>query len=371
MKWCLETFEQLKEGQGYSSMTYLSFDAVADYEIINESPLLLKGYNESANMYQLHYQAESAEQLKKALSPLDFTYMLPFVPEKWQKPLEACHLEVFAHYLEYHLQALPEESIAYDRTASRLEELSDLSHACQYHSRGFLGVSQLWLQGWIDGSHGALRHAKSHDIIVAYDKEHITGFIAVAVHDEKLWICRLAVKPEYHRQGWGTLLMKQALSYGNQQGAKSAYLMADQLNIAGRKLYENFGFVASEEYQIDMFHQHPELVLDHYLGKAVQVKMDRPMGSKHPKFEMIYPINYGFLPYTLSGDGDEIDAYVLGPQKPLELFSGKVIAIVKRKDDDEEKLVVADRMYEKTFIEKQIAFTEQYYNSQIIMEKKI
>ena len=48
-----------------------------------------------------------------------------------------------------------------------------------------------------------------------------------------------------------------------------------------------------------------------YLGKEVDVKMDRPMGSKHPKWGFVYPVNYGYIPNTISGDGEELDAYVL------------------------------------------------------------
>ncbi len=49
-----------------------------------------------------------------------------------------------------------------------------------------------------------------------------------------------------------------------------------------------------------------------YLGKKIKVKMDRPLGSKHPKYDLIYPINYGYIEGTESGDAEEIDAYVLG-----------------------------------------------------------
>lgn len=59
-----------------------------------------------------------------------------------------------------------------------------------------------------------------------------------------------------------------------------------------------------------------------YLGKEVTVVMDRPMGSKHPKWGFIYPVNYGMIPNTVSGDGEELDAYVLGEHDPLETFTG-------------------------------------------------
>ena len=62
-----------------------------------------------------------------------------------------------------------------------------------------------------------------------------------------------------------------------------------------------------------------------YLGEIVEVKIDRVMGSKHPKHGFIYPVNYGYIPNTISGDGEELDAYVLGVFEAVENFKGKVI----------------------------------------------
>ena len=67
-----------------------------------------------------------------------------------------------------------------------------------------------------------------------------------------------------------------------------------------------------------------------YLNKIVTIKIDRPMVSKHPKHGFIYPVNYGYVPNTVSGDGEELDSYVLGINEPLETFTGKCIAIIHR-----------------------------------------
>ena len=104
-----------------------------------------------------------------------------------------------------------------------------------------------------------------------------------------------------------------------------------------------------------------------FLGKIVNVKMDRPLGSKHPKHGFVYTVNYGFIPNTISGDGEELDAYVLGEHKPLENFEGKVIAIVHRTDDDDDKLiVVADgKNYTDEQIEALVEFQEQWFKHEI------
>lgn len=77
-----------------------------------------------------------------------------------------------------------------------------------------------------------------------------------------------------------------------------------------------------------------------YLEKTLEVKIDRPFGSKHPKHGFIYPVNYGYVPNTISGDGEELDCYVLGVFEPLETFRGKCIAIIHRLDDNDDKLII-------------------------------
>ena len=57
---------------------------------------------------------------------------------------------------------------------------------------------------------------------------------------------------------------------------------------------------------------------EQYLGQTITAKIDRPFGSKHPKHGFIYPLNYGFIPGTVSGDGEELDCYVLGVFEPVE-----------------------------------------------------
>ena len=106
-----------------------------------------------------------------------------------------------------------------------------------------------------------------------------------------------------------------------------------------------------------------------YLGTKVTVVMDREMGSRHPKHGFIYPVNYGYLPHTLSGDGEEIDAYVIGVFEPVPKFEGYVVAIIKRHNDNEDKLVVCDDMsrYSSSQIEALVEFQERFFDSEIIM----
>ena len=106
------------------------------------------------------------------------------------------------------------------------------------------------------------------------------------------------------------------------------------------------------------------------VGTTVTVTVDRPLGSYHPEYkDMYYPINYGYIEGVMAPDGEEQDAYILGVNEPVGKFTGKIIAIVYRKDDIEEKwVVVPDGVtFSKEEIRRQIHFQEQYFDSKIVM----
>jgi inorganic pyrophosphatase len=77
-----------------------------------------------------------------------------------------------------------------------------------------------------------------------------------------------------------------------------------------------------------------------YLHKTVTVQVDRPLGSRHPRHGFLYPLNYGFVPGTLSPDGAELDAYVLGVFEPCADFTGECLAVMHRTNDADDKLIV-------------------------------
>ena len=104
------------------------------------------------------------------------------------------------------------------------------------------------------------------------------------------------------------------------------------------------------------------------IGSIVRVVVDRPIGTFHPNHkDIFYSVNYGYIPDVLAPDGEEQDAYILGINIPVREFVGKVIAIIHRFDDVEEKWVVApeNSSYTKDEIMKQVAFQEQYFRTEI------
>ena len=111
---------------------------------------------------------------------------------------------------------------------------------------------------------------------------------------------------------------------------------------------------------------------EEYLGKIVKVTMDKPIGYIQPNYGYAYPVNYGYIEGTISGDGEELDAYVLGKDKPLATFTGRVIAIIHRTNDNDDKLiVVADgKNYTDEQIRQLTHFQEQWFESVIIRQQK-
>ncbi len=104
-----------------------------------------------------------------------------------------------------------------------------------------------------------------------------------------------------------------------------------------------------------------------FIGQEVTVHIDRPAGSRHPKWDFVYPLNYGYVPGVFGGDGEELDAYVLGVIAPLTVFTGVCTAVLHRLNDDDDKLILtpAGQTYTDNQIRALVDFQERYFQSEI------
>ncbi len=107
---------------------------------------------------------------------------------------------------------------------------------------------------------------------------------------------------------------------------------------------------------------------NNYIGQQVTVMIDRPLGSRHPEHDFVYEANYGYIPNTKSGDGEELDVYVLGIHEPLKEFKGTCIAIIHRLNDDDDKLVVIpeDASLTNEEIQRAVHFQEQWFDHEVL-----
>lgn len=106
-----------------------------------------------------------------------------------------------------------------------------------------------------------------------------------------------------------------------------------------------------------------------FIGKEVGIMIDRPIHSKHPKHGFIYEVNYGYVPDTKASDGEEVDAYLLGVNEPVETYKGKCVAVIHRINDDDDKLVVIPHSVDNISdddIRKMTNFQEQFFKSEIV-----
>lgn len=114
-----------------------------------------------------------------------------------------------------------------------------------------------------------------------------------------------------------------------------------------------------------------KIIINAIYWKTTEVKADRAMGSKHTKHGFLYQINYGYVPDTISGDGAELDCYVLGVFEPIDTFKGKCIAVIHRTNDNDDKLVIVPegKEYSNDTIIALTEFQERFFESIIINEK--
>lgn len=112
-----------------------------------------------------------------------------------------------------------------------------------------------------------------------------------------------------------------------------------------------------------------EKLIRSWLGKTVTVTVDRPIGFHHVTkgIHLDYTINYGFLPGVIGGDGEDQDVYILGISEPLETFTGRIIGVVRRKDDNEDKFIAAPEglTFTAEQMKQEIFFVEKYFDSTV------
>ena len=111
-----------------------------------------------------------------------------------------------------------------------------------------------------------------------------------------------------------------------------------------------------------------------YLGRLVRIEIDRPIRYVHHKENsdrvLVYPINYGYIPNVLGGDGEELDVFLLGVGEPVRTYRGRIVGIVLRADDMEDKLIMAPEGMTPTVAEmtESVHFQEKYYDSRVVAE---
>lgn len=119
----------------------------------------------------------------------------------------------------------------------------------------------------------------------------------------------------------------------------------------------------------DVTYKERKRLVRSFLGKIVEIEIDRPIGYIHKKekYELHYPINYGYIPNVYGGDGEELDVYLIGVDKPVKTYRAKIIGVVHRHNDVEDKLVACpiSAKFDQARIQRDVEFQEKYYESHV------
>ena len=249
--------------------------------------------------------------------------------------------------------------------ASRLAEILVFSKRTHYRS---IFQNDEFSFGELQVLPAALNCAADPEVLLGY-YVYDDGFVKGLIHLQEDEIAELYIDPFFEHMGIGSAL----ISFAHERILHPSLWVLEGNNQAIR-FYQSKGFTftgerqfvpGTDKYEARMRHTAP---VQDVIGKIVRVTVDRPLWSRHPKYpDLIYPVNYGYVEGVPGGDGEDQDVYILGIDKPLTEFTGKVIAIVHREDDNEEKWAAApeNMTYSAEEISRQIAFQEKYFKSYI------
>ncbi|MDF2542583.1 MAG: hypothetical protein K0S47_2301 [Herbinix sp.] len=264
----IEDFNRLKEGAKcflYHSFEYVDYDDVKDYKILQEDEKLILLYSViPKNGYKkIYWAANGVKELGQAIASLGKNIVFTFIPLDFRNDLIQQGFTDYAMFREYWIEDI--NSIEGDGDYKFLkeeesEQAAKVTQSCRLQSRGFLGEQESFFREWISNQEpGAVNcGCKNCCVLIHKIEQKIVGVACVAVYgqDSKkgpvLWLREIAVMPEYQGKGLGRKLIRQAIQYGKENGAKRAFLMADDCNHNAIRLYESIGFVPNDDIEINM-----------------------------------------------------------------------------------------------------------------------
>ena len=207
----------------------------------------------------------------------------------------------------------------------------------------------------------------------------LLGHVIWQPHDSESFELGWILGREHWGQGYATEITEALLAKAKAEGLDIVIQCTPEQKAAARIAEKHGFFFLGVENGLEVHRfvhktragglndRQREELIQAMLGKTVHVIVDRPMGYVHVKSGITfrYPINYGYIPGLLAGDGDEQDVYILGVDEPVEEFTGRIIGVVRRKDDNEDKLVAAPEgvLFHQGQIAEAVHFVEQYFDS--------
>jgi len=217
---------------------------------------------------------------------------------------------------------------------------------------------------------------ESTEVLLLIDGNELLSFCTYAeqddVQDPSLtpWVGFVYTFPEYRGKRRIGKLLEYAYAHAKRDGLEHIYISTGETGLYEKYGYEFWKVMSDVNGEDSRIYRTDIIAIDYsaILGTMVKGTIDRPMGSSHPRHpEMIYPINYGYVDGVFSGDGAEQDVYVFGTDQPIERFSGKVVGVYHRLNDNEDKWIVSlngESLCAEAIL-KAISFQEQYFMGEL------
>jgi GNAT superfamily N-acetyltransferase len=231
-------------------------------------------------------------------------------------------------------------------------------------------------------SYYAEQEQGARKVVIAEIDGEIAGYVTLLPHArggvfkerETPEICDFVVFEKFQRQGVGTELMNrieaEAVKLSNTVclgvGLHSGYGAAQRLYIKRGYIPDGSGvwYGHSPARQYGTVENSDDLVL--YMSKTLtteqgafwtaidtlisksQIVIDRPKGTRHPRFDFTYPLDYGYLKDTSAMDGGGIDVWRGSFLESICDAVACTVDLLKR--DSEIKLLIGCNAEEKAVI---------------------
>ncbi len=254
----------------YNSFEYLEYANVKEYRVLQPEDgniIAIRGYDSEIGMEEIYWAADSAESLIEAVRRSCSTVLVTFIPPEWKAALEKNGFQEYGVLREYWINDIYELKLDGFGDYRILCEAdfaaaADVTMKCRWQSREFHGESGDWFRQWACGADPNAAECRNCCVLVHKEGLKTAGIACVATYGHEsndgavVWIRELAVAPEYQGKGIGKRLLLQSLKYGMDNGAKRAFLMADDLNDTAKALYTKVGFTPSAiDVQIDLIYR--------------------------------------------------------------------------------------------------------------------
>ncbi len=270
----LDEFKILKRRASqykYNSFEYLEYANVKEYCTMQPGDgniIAIRGYDPQIGIEEIYWAADSAEALIDAVRRSCSAALVAFIPPEWKAALEKSGFQEYGILREYWINDIYELQLDefgdYNFLCDEdFAAAADVTMKCRWQSREFHGESEDWFRQWACGADPNAAECRNCCVLVHKEGSKTAGIACVATYSHEsndgavVWIRELAVAPEYQGKGVGKKLLLQSLKYGMDNGAKRAFLMADDLNDIAKALYTKVGFAPSAiDVQIDLIYRH-------------------------------------------------------------------------------------------------------------------